>query len=388
MKFNLIFFLCLSSVSVVFSQDNSVNEAKHFISTGNFQEAVDLLDVYIQDHPDDTYAYITRAIANGSMGRINNKTQDLKYAKFLNPYAQLYINDNYRSILYEKKSYDYNFSDLSADFNKSPVEYNYYKDYLDRVIEMHSQDSLLTEAILSLNKNEVETTESILKKIQPSSNINHIISDIKGLIELKKNNTLQAIEYFTSSINEDPSFSLAYHNRAIAYKQLGEFEKAKNDLYNALALNENISIFYFTLAKISEIVDDNEEAEKNYSMALDINPDYLEARTNYSLLQKTLGNYKEAIQDLGSIILQEDESAKINYIKGGIHFTYGEYEKSIEEFDTYLDLYPEDDSAIFNKGLAKILMGKKEEGCEEVLKSLDNNPEENREEIYSAFCKE
>ena len=367
-------------------QDNSVRDAEYLVTSGNFQQAVDLLDVYLTQNPSDAKAYIIRALANGNMGRTNDKNRDLKYAKFLNPYAQLYISDSFRSIYYQKKSYSYDFENLSKEFTSTPVKDEYYEIYLQEIVELHAQDSLLSQAITHLSKNDLENTELTLSRIERSEPILGLIYDIRGLLALKKNNLVEAIDFFTLSIEHTPAFPLAYNNRAIAYKLLGEYDLARNDLEIAISLNEEISVFYFTLAKLSESLNERDEAQEFYQQALTLNPDYTEARTNYSLMQKTLGNYSDAMLDLHRIVDETEDDAKSNFIRGGIHLTYGDYEKAIEEFDSYLKLYDQDSDAYFNRGLAKILRGSLEDGCQDISDSVNLESKLNREEIKSAFC--
>jgi len=47
----------------------------------------------------------------------------------------------------------------------------------------------------------------------------------------------RAIEFFTKSIQENPSYFVAYHYRAQAYSKKGEYEKSIQDLKKATQLN-------------------------------------------------------------------------------------------------------------------------------------------------------
>lgn len=385
-KLIVLVFALLTSPSISFAQTDIQENSDLLIRTGNFQEAINNLDLYIENYPNDAKAYINRAIAHGYLGQIEERNRDLRYAKYLNPFALMYISEFDRSMNYEKKKYGYNFSQLEGEFNKSPVNNKYYQSYLSKVVKQHAQDSLLTKAIYFLSVNEIDSTRETLSKIKDEENILGIIYDIQGVIALKANDLDGAIRYFSKSIEEMPEFALAYHNRAIAYKLEGDYEAANVDLERALALNEEVSVFYFTLAKLSELVSDDDAARSYYQKALDKNPNYLEARTNYSLLQKTLGNYEEALSNLEAIVREEDRGADVSYLRGGIHLTYGEYEKAIAEFDSYLSENVGDDRAIFNRGMAKILQGKISDGCIDVEYSIDLTFQLNREEIYKAFC--
>lgn len=386
LKLIFIVFFLVFGYSSISAQEMTLGEAEHSIRIGDFEDAIIKLNLYIEENPTDEKAYIDRAIAYGNLGQFQEKSRDLNYAKMLNPFAYMYVSSSMRSRLYEKKNYEYDFDNVSKDFTKSPVKEKYYNIYFNEIKDQHAQDSLISKAIYYLSKNDLTNTELILAQIDYSPKIQGIIYDMEGLIALKKNNLDDAIELFSKSIELMPAFSLAYHNRAIAYKLKGDYEASQNDLEFALSLNEDISVFYFTLAKLSELLEDNEEAKAYYLKALDKNPNYIEARTNYSLLQKTLGNYSESMLNLQQMVDSSDKISKANFIKGGIHLTYGEYENAVIEFDKYLTKNVNDSDAIFNRGLAKLLQGKKREGCEDITTSIDINFNMKRDEINKAFC--
>ena len=382
-----LYTLCTFSViSLSHAQTNPISEAEFYIRSGNFQAALSTLTEYIELNQSDAEAYIKRATVYEILGQKQEKEKDLRYANYLNPFAYMYVDKRSRSRLYEKKQYDYDHSDDSPNFKKSPVNNKYYQLYLNDNLELHSQDSLLSKAILYLSQNDLQNTELILSDLEETDNIKGIVYDLRGVIELKKNRIKEAIEYFTLSIDHMPLFPLAYHNRAIAYKLQGNYEGAKDDLMTAINLNEDISVFYFTLAKLSERLENPDNAINYYQVAIEKNPQYLEARTNYSLLQKTLGNYDEAIIELEDIAINTDNESKSNFITGGFYLTFGEYEKAIDEFDEYLITHKDDSDALFNRGLAKILKGEKRNGCDDIDQSIEQNENPKRREILVSFC--
>ena len=385
-RWTQILIITLLSWGSAGAQQNLVELAEFQIKQGQYQEAINTISNHIELNPKDAKAFIIRSVAHGILGQMGQKQRDLEYARFLNPFAFMYIKPSERSRYYEKKQYEYDFERLSESFQKSPVKDQYYQLYLDDLIHAHAQDSIIVEAIYYLSTNDIENTETVLSQISVSQDIAGILYDLYGLVELKKNRIDSAIEYFSKSIQSMPDFPLPYHNRAIAYKLQGEYEKAKLDLDHAIGLNEDISVFYFTLAKLNERLENKEDALYYYEKALYKNPVYVEARTNYSLLRKTLGQYNESMIQLVDILNQSEDESKKHFINGGIHFTYGEYERAIREFDKYLLENKNDSDAIFNRGLAKVLYGLQAEGCEDIYLSIDLKPNPKRQQIRRAFC--
>jgi len=79
----------------------------------------------------------------------------------------------------------------------------------------------------------------------------------------------RAIEMFTKSIQDNPNFYVAYHNRAIAYSKIGEYDKSIKDLQKAVQLNPDYPDAYGLMGLLYEI-------QKNYPAALKV---YQEAMT-------------------------------------------------------------------------------------------------------------
>jgi tetratricopeptide (TPR) repeat protein len=370
----------------LFAQLDVYSSADNYLRQSEYQKALNTLTEHIEISPYDARAYVKRAFVYDILGQMDDKERDLNQANYLNPFAYLYINQNRRSNIYDKKVYDYDFSNSNENLKKSPINNSYYSLYLKDKLDLHSQDSLLEKAIYFLSRNDIISTEETLENIEFTENISGILYDIKGLILLKKDSLLPAIESFTKSIESMPNFPLAYHNRAIASKLLGNYESATQDLLKAISLNEDISVFYFTLAKLNERMANPNEAINNYQEAISLNPSYLEARMNYSMLQKTLGNYDRAVVELRELTNYLEDNPNKHFINGGIHLTYGDYEAAISEFDAYLISNSNDSDAIFNRGLARILSGYKREGCSDIATSIELKKEVKRTEILSAFC--
>lgn len=78
----------------------------------------------------------------------------------------------------------------------------------------------------------------------------------------------RAIDLFTKSIADNPSFFLAYHNRAIAYSKKGEYDKSLQDLQKAVQLNPNYPDAYGLMGLIYEIKRDFASAVRVYKEAL------------------------------------------------------------------------------------------------------------------------
>lgn len=78
----------------------------------------------------------------------------------------------------------------------------------------------------------------------------------------------RAIELFTRSIQDNPNFFLAYHNRAIAYSKKGDYDRSLGDLQKSVQLNPDYPDAYGLMGLVYEIRKDYASAIKVYREAL------------------------------------------------------------------------------------------------------------------------
>ena len=359
---------------------------KNSIQQGNFVHALRNYNLYIDENPNDPIGYLYRSKLYEATGRNQESQLDLQIARRLNPLSLMYISPVLRSKYSAKKTYSYLYDNLNADFTKSVTKYDEYVKLLTVLDASHSQDVMILDIIKALEEKDVDKAEQLLEQVQFNDINKFLYYDLAGKIALKRKDLGKAIENFTIAIGHNPKFSISYHNRGIAHKLSGNYAEAKSDLSKAIELNNDIALFYFSYAKLSEVVGDNKAAMQRYENALELQSDYSEALANYSSLLKGLGEYDEGLNYLNQAIHTNDDASEKTFLKANLHFTYGEYEKAIEEYEIYLDDNSKDADAIYNMGLSKLLIRRNDDGCSDLELSLDIHESELRQQLYSMFC--
>lgn len=361
---------------------------KNSVRQGNIELALRNYELHIEENPQDPIGYIHRARLYNAMGRTNESIMDIDIAQRLNPLSLMYVDPELRSKYSAKKTYNYSYDNLDNSFVKSATKFDDYMKLKEKIDLSHSQDEIFTDVIYNLYRKDIDKAEELLKEVIISDENKSLYYDLYGKINLKRNKYAVAIEHFTISIEHNPKFSIAYHNRSIAYQLLGEYEKAKEDLDSAIDLNNDISLFYFSLAKLNEKTGDEDSAMNNYESAIEIDENYAEALTNYSLLLKGLGEYDEGIKYLNKAIKSSNDMVENSFLKAKLNFIYGEYALAVDEYENYLQENPNDGEALYNIGLAKILLRKKDEGCMDISKSLELVTNNKNKILYQLFCED
>jgi len=353
--------------------------------SGDINGALTNYDYYIENQPDDPRGYLYRARLHEAMGNTHLSQIDLNIAQKLNPLSLMYINSTLRSVHLAKKTYDYNFEDLDQTFIKTPAKIAAYKSVLDQIDIGHSQDSLIEIVLKQLSNLEIKEAKATLDKVKINNMNQSVVLDLKGKILMKQGDYIKAKGMFLEAIDINPDFAIAYHNLSICYNLLDQPKLAKETLKKAISLRDDVSLFYFTLAKLNETNRNNDDAIKNYKKAISLDDEYKEAMVNYSQLLKSLGDYEEGLTYLDKALDMVDEDER-KYLAANVHFVYGEYEESLDLYESYLMSNPEDVDAMYNIGLNKILLRQYDEGCLDIEESLILFKNDKRQNLYNMFC--
>jgi TolB-like protein/Tfp pilus assembly protein PilF len=116
-------------------------------------------------------------------------------------------------------------------------------------------------------------------------------------------NLNKALAEFKTATEKDPGFALAFVGVADCYALMGEYAgaptsdvipQAKANAERALALDPQLGEVHATLALIADYSWQWAEAEKEYKLAIEANPNYPTTYHWYSIALKNLGRFDEA----------------------------------------------------------------------------------------------
>jgi tetratricopeptide (TPR) repeat protein len=158
-----------------------------------------------------------------------------------------------------------------------------------------------------------------------------------------------AIGYFKRAIEKDPDYALAYAGLADAYIALGSsnggghysketLPEAKAAATKASELDPSLGEAHFSLAQTIELYDWNwSEAEKEYRLALELNPNYADAHLEYGRFLQALGRNDEATAQMNYAIELDPLNFKTRAVLGYVTYASGQYDLAIEQFSSLGD---------------------------------------------------
>ncbi len=116
---------------------------------------------------------------------------------------------------------------------------------------------------------------------------------LQGETLLKQGNYPEAVKYFTKVIAANPDFH-SYFDRATAYRELGEMEKAVSDYSEAIRLKPESPVAYHDRALCELRLGFEQRAAQDYDQALKIDPARPRSWNGRGLIYLKHGGYKKA----------------------------------------------------------------------------------------------
>ena len=157
-------------------------------------------------------------------------------------------------------------------------------------------------------------------------------------------NLQTAIGHFKRALEKDPDYALAYAGLADAYIALGELHEgghypketlpeAKAAATKASELDPSLGEAHFALAQTIELYDWNwSEAEKEYRLALELNPNHADAHLEYGRFLQALGRSDEATTQMNYAIELDPFNFETMERVAYVTYASGQYDLAIEQF--------------------------------------------------------
>ena len=156
-------------------------------------------------------------------------------------------------------------------------------------------------------------------------------------------------------LEDDPQFTEKYYlSLGISNINQGNFEEALVNLNEVIKHNANSDIAYFYKGVTYHNMCKDDEAIINYTKSIELNKNMIDAYFNRGqLLYKT--NPKEALDDFVSAVALDPKFIDAYYSIAAIQKTLGQYQDAIKNLDKILEIEP---NAINAKALKNLILTK------------------------------
>ncbi|MEO6549636.1 MAG: tetratricopeptide repeat protein [Ferruginibacter sp.] len=142
----------------------------------------------------------------------------------------------------------------------------------------------LPEYVLSLGSLYAQTKNAMALSIAdellklPGADARQKAYFIKGLYFSYAGNKIKAISFFNTCLELNYRDVLSYREKAVCLYDLGKYSTAIDELQKAVSVQNTFDEGYYWMGRCYEKLDKKNEAANNYRQALQIDPDYKEAK--------------------------------------------------------------------------------------------------------------
>ena len=362
------------------------NRALLMLETADYVGAINDLDIVLSQYPNFIPGYYTRAEAKRKAGDFAGSEKDsfIAYQRNQNTTNQQQssssnqskqgentreesdknINKFNRLVVYDKEEERKNKyqSDIRGRIQDKNVRVDiepqfvltYYEKpdavkkivYYNQLVENFNQQMILSRRLRITNQeaalNEIQVAEHFSSIDNYSAQIEKIDNDAnlyfgRAIDFMLVQDFTEAIQDYNRVISIDPSFVMAYFNRAIVrYKQL-EYNMSHVNEFNDFAGNNmqlNIGGTQQpapTPTKDSKQTYEHEMIVRDYDMVIRLNPDFIYAYFNRGNLRCAQHDFRAAIIDYDEAILRDPEFAEAYFNRGLAHLSLGNAERGIAD---------------------------------------------------------
>lgn len=190
---------------------------------------------------------------------------------------------------------------------------------------------------------------------------------MRGITYAKKGRVYKALNDYHAAIELAPRFTEAYYTRGVAYTQSGDYDLAAEDFSKAIELNPEFAeayairgIAYVKDAEIEEVLEryhipvglnaepsgSSEPSRSNalmnraiedYSTAITLKPDYVDAYVLRGIAYQRHGDFENAIADYNTAITLNANYAETYYNRGEAWLHLQEWQKAKADLTTAKD---------------------------------------------------
>ena len=240
-----------------------------------------------------------------------------------------------------------------TDFNGFNSKIKTFNDELNRIMKASANISTLVYVIQNVSEDDFYTYTDFISSFSYDENKFNNASerDIKYLKLLDK--YLQKIndDFEVYKERGDLKAELGFYNEAIDdYKKALElnpnYEEAKKCSERILEFDNNNPESYFVQGFVKQNLGQYEEAIKNFYKAIELNPNYSLAYYNIGITKYNLKQYEEAIKNYNKAIKLTPNDSHIYNVRGLAKEKLKQYKEAFQDYKKALELDP-------NNGYAK-----------------------------------
>ena len=252
--------------------ENLIEQAKNLYGQGSYQEVIDNCNLILLEQPQNTTAYLFRALSSDMMEDFKSAIQDYTKLISINPNRALYYCYRGKS-KHDLKDYAGALLDLNKGLLIDSKNVEGYKWRAQTKEELKMNAGAMSDYSIAISLEPMDSTLYISRAI-----IKQELNDHNG-----------AIVDCNKAISIGNDYSFAYYYRAISKRALKNISGAMEDLNRAIDIDSENASAYAQRGSIKDnYYDDYDGALEDLNKALTIDPSYIYASIMKTFLEQKM----------------------------------------------------------------------------------------------------
>jgi lipoprotein NlpI len=168
--------------------------------------------------------------------------------------------------------------------------------------------------------------------------------------------------------------AIAFNSRGAAYVEKGDYDRAMEDLDEAIRLNPNFAGAFSNRAAAYARKDDYDHAIEDLDEATRLNPSFALAFMNRGAAYYEKGDYDRAIEDLDEAIQLNPIDSRAFDRRGSAYAKEDDYDRAMKDFEQAIRLNPNDAHVFDSRALAYAHKGDYDPAMKDFEQAIRLNP--------------
>ena len=168
----------------------------------------------------------------------------------------------------------------------------------------------------------------------------------------QRDNADLSIQGCTTLIEQHGRYSILYRNRADAYLNKGDYDRALADYTESIEIDPKNPLTFNARGYAYHSKGDYEHAIADYSKAIEINPKLTFAYRYLGNAYEAKGEHDRAIANYDKVIEIDPKDAWAYHGRGYAYYSKGDYDRAIADYSKAIEIDPNDAWAYHSRGYA------------------------------------
>jgi type IV pilus biogenesis/stability protein PilW len=219
------------------------------------------------------------------------------------------------------------------------------------------------------NTGDIDQAETLFRKVLEMDPHHLDVHNHLGLIHYQREEWDKAQKEFRLALDL-VEYSELYYNLSLAYNKKGDFEDAVSAIMMAIDLDPDYSEARNQLGNLYLAMNKLQEAAMEFEKAIELDPTHVTAHNNLGLIYSQKGQIEDAIKEFQEAVRLDPNSAEAHNNLGSLYIGQGGYNQAMPELKKALEIRPDYIKALINLGMLYVNLQDFQNAEELFLKAL------------------